>query len=121
MFSYLETGRIIRLPDGAMIRSIELNNLKINLILDESFEYGTEGKLYCQVETYPAASIEWYQNDTLMYSNEKIQISPEHNMILIKNISQDDAGEYKCEVENEIERRTFTAVVSITGLGNGLI
>lgn len=92
-----------------------------HLFSDETFEYGTEGKLHCQVDAYPTANIKWYHNGTFLQSTEEENISADNHMILIKTIDQDDAGEYKCQIENGIEKKTFTAVVSVTGLGEVLI
>ncbi|XP_026751608.2 hemicentin-1-like [Galleria mellonella] len=85
---------------------------------NETFEYGTEGKLYCEISAYPEAIITWYHNDTVIDSNnfDNLQIVLEDNALLIKNMSFDNVGEYKCLVSNTVETKCFTATVQISGL-----
>ncbi|XP_068622917.1 hemicentin-1-like [Battus philenor] len=83
---------------------------------DATFEYRTEGKLFCEVDSYPEASINWYHNDSLVENSESLEIVPEENMILIKEMTTDETGEYRCEISNLLETRTYTAIVDISGI-----
>ncbi|CAK1589081.1 unnamed protein product [Parnassius mnemosyne] len=82
---------------------------------DATFEFGEEGKLLCEVDAYPEASIQWYHNDSLIDSDNN-DIIIEENMILIKNMTLDTTGEYKCEINNSVETKSYIAVVDISGL-----
>lgn len=42
---------------------------------------------------------------------------PEDNVLIIKSMTLEDTGEYKCEVMNEVETQAHTAIVDISGLG----
>ncbi|XP_059046687.1 hemicentin-1-like [Achroia grisella] len=82
---------------------------------NEIFEYGAEGRLYCEISAYPEAIITWYHNDTIIDSNNR-QIVLEDNAILIKNMNLENVGEYKCTVSNTVETKCFKATVEISGL-----
>ncbi|CAH2087944.1 unnamed protein product [Euphydryas editha] len=83
---------------------------------DITIEYGNEGRLYCDVNAYPDAEIEWYHNETAIETSENIEWVPYEHMLLIKNMGIDDTGEYKCTINNTIETRTYMANVYISGL-----
>ncbi|XP_072945559.1 hemicentin-1-like [Epargyreus clarus] len=83
---------------------------------DTTFEYGSEGKLYCEAQTYPEGTLEWYHNDSRIEGNEHVEIVPEDNVLIIKSMSLEDTGEYKCEATNEVETGAHTAIVDISGL-----
>ncbi|KAJ0172648.1 hypothetical protein K1T71_011787 [Dendrolimus kikuchii] len=83
---------------------------------DTPIEFGTEGKLYCEVDAYPEASINWYHNDSLITDTDNTKWVPDENALIIKNMSILDPGEYTCEVKNDVKTKAFTAQVDITGL-----
>ncbi|CAG5054398.1 unnamed protein product [Parnassius apollo] len=82
---------------------------------DATFEFGEEGKLFCEVDAYPEASIKWYHNDSLIDSDND-EIIFEENMILIKNMTLDTTGDYKCEISNSVQTKSYIAIVDISGL-----
>ncbi|XP_052744753.1 hemicentin-1 isoform X2 [Bicyclus anynana] len=81
---------------------------------DTTIEFGNEGKLFCKANTYPEADIKWYHNDTLIEESENIQI--DENELLIKSMSIEDTGEYRCEIANSVKSESYTANVYISGL-----
>ncbi|XP_050551914.1 hemicentin-1-like [Spodoptera frugiperda] len=83
---------------------------------DQTIEYGGEGKLFCQVSAYPVAETKWYHNDTIVTSSDEIQVDSETNALWIKNMTLNTYGEYKCELKNEVNEKTFTAFVNISGI-----
>ncbi|KAF9796151.1 hypothetical protein SFRURICE_010160 [Spodoptera frugiperda] len=83
---------------------------------DQTIEYGGEGKLFCQVSAYPVAETKWYHNDTIVTSSDEIQVDLETNALWIKNMTLNTFGEYKCELKNEVNEKTFTAFVNISGI-----
>ncbi|KAM3965958.1 hemicentin-1-like [Aphomia sociella] len=84
---------------------------------DETFEYGSEGRLYCEIKAYPESNTIWYHNDTTIdFKNNDMNIVSEENGILIKNMSFDNIGKYKCEVTNTVETESFSATVEISGV-----
>ncbi|CAH2055786.1 unnamed protein product, partial [Iphiclides podalirius] len=80
---------------------------------NSTFEYGAEGQLYCEVDAYPEASIKWYHNDTLVDDSDYLEVLPDENKIVIKNMTLDTTGDYRCEISNSVEEKTFTAIVDI--------
>ncbi|PZC81286.1 hypothetical protein B5X24_HaOG212898 [Helicoverpa armigera] len=84
---------------------------------DQTIEYGSEGKLYCEVSAYPPAEVKWSYNNSAILPFDDVQIDPETNALWIKNMTTKNVGEYECEVTNEANKRTFTATVSISGIG----
>lgn len=87
------------------------------MFADTTVEFGKEGKLFCEANTYPEGDIKWYHNDTLVEESENVQIISEENMLLIKSMGLDDTGEYKCEISNSVQTESIVANVYITGLG----
>ncbi|XP_026736324.1 immunoglobulin superfamily member 10-like [Trichoplusia ni] len=83
---------------------------------DQSLEYGSEGKLYCEVSAYPEAVIKWYHNDTEVYESDEIQVLNEEKALWIKNMTLNTVGNYKCEVKNEANFKSFSALVEISGI-----
>lgn len=85
--------------------------------IDTTIKYGDEGKLFCEVDAYPDAEVKWYHNDTLIEETDNIHVVPDQHMLSIDNMNIENTGEYKCEVANNVETRTFLANVYISGLG----
>ncbi|CAH0719143.1 unnamed protein product, partial [Brenthis ino] len=83
---------------------------------DTTIKYGDEGKLFCEVDAYPEADVKWYHNDTLIEETDNIHIVPDQHMLFIDNMNIENTGEYKCEVANNVETKTFLANVYISGL-----
>ncbi|XP_075981853.1 hemicentin-1-like [Anticarsia gemmatalis] len=82
---------------------------------DQSIEYDTEGKLFCQVSAYPEAEVKWYHNDSLV-TTDNTEIAIEESALVIKRMSLNNVGEYRCEVSNEVNSTSYTATVAISGL-----
>ncbi|KAH9643692.1 hypothetical protein HF086_001802 [Spodoptera exigua] len=83
---------------------------------DQTIEYGGEGKLFCQVSAYPVAKTTWFHNDTIVTSSDEIEVDLETNALWIKNMTVNTFGEYKCELKNEVNEKTYTAFVNISGI-----
>ncbi|XP_047027751.1 hemicentin-1-like [Helicoverpa zea] len=83
---------------------------------DKTIEYGSDGKLYCEVSAYPPAEVKWSYNNSAILPFDDVQIDPETNALWIKNMTTKNVGEYECEVTNEANKRTFSATVSISGI-----
>lgn len=94
--------------------------INVKTVADQTIEYGSEGKLYCEVSAYPEAEIEWYHNDTEVKQSEGVQIESENNALWIKNMTVSDIGEYKCKMSNEANMKSFIAFVNISGIGEVL-
>lgn len=100
-------------------------------ISDATFEYGSKGTLYCLVQAYPDAQINWYHNNSRIevtdsnnnlddgepYEEEVKDFKLENNSLVIINMTARFVGQYKCEVTNAIKTETFTVNVRISGLG----
>ncbi|XP_026318117.1 hemicentin-2-like isoform X2 [Hyposmocoma kahamanoa] len=88
----------------------------ITMPQDSSIEYGTEGKIYCQVNANPEPTIKWYHNGTLIEDTERILFEDNDAELVIKSMDLDDVGEYKCEVSTTFETKELTAKIDIAGL-----
>lgn len=86
--------------------------INITYITDTEVEFGDDLKLYCQVDAYPEATVTWYLNKT-----ELETAFIEDNAIVVDSVELDDNGVYECDVSNGIERKRFSAVVTVTGVG----
>lgn len=89
----------------------------MNYFADLTLEYGSEGKLYCEVSAYPEAEIKWYHNETLVTPTEEVEIIPDEHAVYLKRMSLDDVGGYTCKIDNGENQKTYTADVTISGLG----
>ncbi|KAJ8728638.1 hypothetical protein PYW07_006334 [Mythimna separata] len=83
---------------------------------DQTIEYGSEGKLYCEVSAYPPAETKWFHNDTEVTPSDDLQVDLETNSLWIKNMTVSHIGEYKCELTNEANSQTYSAFVTISGI-----
>ncbi|CAG4976093.1 unnamed protein product [Colias eurytheme] len=83
---------------------------------DITVEYGEEGRLLCEVNAYPEAEIKWYHNGTEVQGDDDIELIPDEHLLLIKEMSLNNTGEYVCEIRNDAEFRSFGAIVYVTGL-----
>lgn len=86
-------------------------------ILDSTIEYDAEGKIYCKATGYPEVTVQWYHNDTMIEDSDNIEILPDENALVIKHMTFEDVGAYKCEVTNSIETKTLEFDIDISGLG----
>ncbi|XP_063831737.1 hemicentin-1-like [Ostrinia nubilalis] len=83
---------------------------------NETFQYGSEGKLYCEVDAYPEAEIKWTHNDTSVDYSDNLEVVKDENALVIKNMTLNDVGLYECKASNEIESKIFKAEVTVSGL-----
>ncbi|XP_045539505.1 hemicentin-1 [Papilio machaon] len=83
---------------------------------DATFEYSQEGQLFCKVDAYPDASIQWYHNDSLVENSDNLEIIPDQSMLLLKNMTPQLTGEYRCEISNNVQNASYTAIVDISGV-----
>lgn len=73
--------------------------------------------MYCKVDAYPEVEIKWYHNDTVVESSDNIELLSDEFALVIKNMTMDDVGSYKCEATNAVKSETFVGEVTISGLG----
>ncbi|XP_013141273.1 PREDICTED: hemicentin-1-like isoform X2 [Papilio polytes] len=83
---------------------------------DVTFEYTTQGELFCKVDAYPEASIKWYHNDSLVENTDNLEIVNDQSMLLLKYMTPQLTGEYRCEISNKIQNKSYTAIVDISGI-----
>ncbi|KOB72005.1 putative hemicentin 1, partial [Operophtera brumata] len=83
---------------------------------DTTVEYGDDLTLPCQVVAYPEATVEWYFNSTKIDPHSNPNIYIEGNRLTVRNVSVDDGGLYDCTASNEVERKTYSAIVRISGI-----
>ncbi|KPI98164.1 Hemicentin-1 [Papilio xuthus] len=83
---------------------------------DATFEYSTEGQLSCKVDAYPEATIQWYHNDSLVENGDNLEILSDQSMLLLKYMTPQLTGEYRCEINNNIQSKSYTAIVDISGV-----
>lgn len=69
-------------------KNINLNQIRLNCDLEQGL---------------PPFAFEWYFNDKKLEDNNKttIKIRDDSSVLIIKSISVDDLGEYKCVVKND--------------------
>ncbi|XP_028025918.1 hemicentin-1-like [Bombyx mandarina] len=83
---------------------------------DITIEYGEEDTVFCEVSAYPEATTKWYHNNSEIVSSQNLQLIPDDNAMVIKNMTLDYTGDYKCVVENVANKKEFDFVINISGL-----
>ena len=64
---------------------------------------GETAILACLVSSFPRANITWrYKGQLLSSDNKKYEIIDSNYTLLVKNATFNDAGDYECEVNNEL-------------------
>lgn len=69
------------------------------------------------MSAYPEATTKWYHNNSEIVSSQNLQLIPDDNAMVIKNMTLDYTGDYKCVVENVANKKEFDFVINISGLG----
>ncbi|XP_065081518.1 leucine-rich repeats and immunoglobulin-like domains protein 2 [Ochlerotatus camptorhynchus] len=68
----------------------------------KSAEFGTSIVLDCSASGYPKPSIQWFKDGELLAMTERHFVIAEGQLMIIVKTDFNDAGEYECQVENEI-------------------
>jgi len=93
------------------VASFKLNVLYEPSIISESanqrIKLGNRMQLECLIDANPPASINWFQSSLLTGETKKIQTeSNDQSILLIKNITYQNEGNYYCEGSNTINGYT---------------
>ncbi|XP_075981850.1 hemicentin-2-like [Anticarsia gemmatalis] len=79
-------------------------------------EYGKEGRIVCEFEANPPATITWYKNGKPLSSDGNILISSDMTTLTIKRMNFELRGPYSCDARNELQNKIFFSMVVLTGL-----
>ena len=75
---------------------------------------GETATLACFVSSFPRSNITWrYKGQSLISDNKKYDIIDSNYTLLIKNASFEDAGDYECEVSNELGLAVASAKLTV--------
>ena len=62
---------------------------------------GSDSVLHCRATGYPKPSIKWYDsNDQLILNDNHKYLVMANGDLLIRNVTFDDMGKYRCEARN---------------------
>lgn len=92
-----------------MVRELSREPVKPTFVKELSNIKVSEGEsvaiLEAQISGYPKPRLEWFKEDQLIKSSEKYKMlyeGEENYALLIKNVKDDDAGNYKLKATNEL-------------------
>lgn len=74
----------------------------------------TTVQLPCEIESEPAAAIEWRKDGSRITVNDRLSITTIGSLIM-RNVSVSDTGRYECTVFNEYGRDTASVFVTVKG------
>ncbi|XP_065171313.1 papilin-like isoform X3 [Atheta coriaria] len=79
---------------------------------EASASQGHDVGISCDVDGYPVPRVEWFKDDERLERSPHYEIT-ETNRLLIRNITSDDAGTYKCEATNVYSQHSGSATVTV--------
>lgn len=101
-YKCIAVNRVGRASHGAKV-SIEVETVKFTKLLKEHYEISERETLELECETSHSVRTKWWYNETEISGMDHrvvIQDGRTHKLV-IKNISQNDIGQYKCTVKNQ--------------------
>ncbi|XP_053359740.1 obscurin [Clarias gariepinus] len=73
---------------------------------DTSLVKGKDVKLYCSSGSVPVPTVRWYKDGTQLKKSQKYKIDIDAQtgilLLVIKNADEADAGQYECEITNQM-------------------
>ncbi|KAK6312963.1 hypothetical protein J4Q44_G00163100 [Coregonus suidteri] len=63
----------------------------------------TEASMHCAVQGFPAPTVQWFKDSHLLVNNSGLSLQNKGQLLVFKNVSEDDEGSYHCEARNKRE------------------
>ncbi|CAK1589082.1 unnamed protein product [Parnassius mnemosyne] len=88
----------------------------VDVSKDKTVKYNEKETLNCKVNAIPPANITWFLNGKEIEMNDQISISSDRSSLFIKQMKPNYAGNFICEVRNNLKRGIYNIKVSITDI-----
>nr|CAD7403319.1 unnamed protein product [Timema cristinae] len=79
------------------------------------FPVGSDISIPCDVDGYPIPRVTWYKDGQPLQSEDRLQISESHRLLIIRSNSN-DTGEYRCEAFNQYGTSTSSTTITVEGV-----
>ncbi|PSN47564.1 hypothetical protein C0J52_19332 [Blattella germanica] len=79
------------------------------------YPIGSDISIPCDVDGYPIPHVVWYKDDELLEPNERIQITENHRLRIVR-ANGSDAGSYKCSASNQYGSHSSTVSIAVEGI-----
>ncbi|XP_045562626.1 uncharacterized protein isoform X3 [Salmo salar] len=63
----------------------------------------TEASMRCAVRGFPPPTVQWFKDSHLIVNNSALSLQNKGQLLVFKNVSEDDEGSYHCEARNKRE------------------
>ncbi|KAJ7993998.1 hypothetical protein DPEC_G00261390 [Dallia pectoralis] len=63
----------------------------------------TEASMCCAVRGFPAATVQWFKDSRLLKNSSGIILQNKGELLVFRNVSEEDYGSYYCEARNDRE------------------
>ncbi|CAK1589084.1 unnamed protein product [Parnassius mnemosyne] len=88
----------------------------VNISKDKTVKYKEKETLNCKVNAVPPANITWYLNGKEIEMNNEISMSSDRSSLFINQMKPNYAGNFMCEVRNNLKRGVYNIKLSITDI-----
>ncbi|CAG2058286.1 unnamed protein product, partial [Timema podura] len=96
--------------------SQQLVPVQANVSMSQTvFPVGSDISIPCDVDGYPIPRVTWYKDGQPLQSEDRLQISESHRLLIIRSNSN-DTGEYRCEAFNQYGTSTSSTTITVEGV-----
>ena len=78
---------------------------------------GDDVRMEVSVKGYPVPEVNWYKDDLPVIESDKLRLSRDNGTcaLMVKNVTPEDSGVYKCEAKSEKGCVTKRLLLAIEG------
>ncbi|XP_046586723.1 papilin isoform X2 [Neodiprion lecontei] len=112
---YILTVNITEPPPAIVLDKYTVP-VKVNVTAEDGqFPVGSDFSILCNVYGYPIPTVQWYKDDRLIQTTEKIKIV-EANRLSISYAQKNDSGKYRCEAANQYSSDSDSVDIVVSGI-----
>lgn len=78
---------------------------------------GANFQLFCNIRGSPDPTINWFINETLIKTSQRIGFSADKKMLFVKSSMREDNAEFKCVGKNRFGSAEKSIHLRVTGTG----
>ena len=80
----------------------------------------SQGVLKCEPEAAPPPTFEWYRKGSKITTGGRYTVQKD-GVLLINDVTDDDAGDYRCVAENFLDKAEYNGVATVYGKKNSIL
>jgi len=104
---------------GAITTNITLNVLEIPRFVkpmsDKMVKSGDTAVLECQASGSPQPQLVWTKDSNPLFATERHFFTADNQLLIIVNVDPSDAGQYKCQMQNQLGTVMETSMLTVKG------